>query len=276
MNNQPNIDDLLGMSRRHFFKKSTAGIGGAALASILPSMGSIGSEKVELGSAHFTPKAKRVIYLCQSGGPSHLDLFDDKPMLRKMNGQQLPASIRGNQRLTGMSANQSSIPLAGSHFKFSKHGKSQMSISELLPHTASVADDICLIKSLYTEAINHDPAITFMQTGSQISGRPSMGSWLSYGLGSLNENLPGFIVLVSAGQGGQPLYSRLWGSGFLDSRYQGVRFRAGKEPVLYLANPEGVSASSRRGMLDRLNQLNQFQFKQELDPEIESRIAQYE
>ncbi|BDS07810.1 sulfatase [Oceaniferula spumae] len=269
MSEPPNIDDMLGMSRRHFFKKTSAGIGGVALASLLPGIG-------QTTGSNYTPKAKRVIFLCQSGGPSHLDLFDHKPLLQKMNGQQLPASVRGEQRLTGMSANQSSIPLAGSHFKFTKHGKSGTEISELMPHTASVVDDICLIKSMYTEAINHDPAITFMQTGSQISGRPSMGSWLTYGLGSENENLPGFIVLVSAGQGGQPLYSRLWGSGFLDSRYQGVRFRAGKEPVLYLANPEGVSAGSRRGMLDKLAKLNQLQFGRELDPEIESRIAQYE
>ncbi|MBT8043848.1 MAG: DUF1501 domain-containing protein [Verrucomicrobiae bacterium] len=263
------INDALSMSRRHFFKKTATGISGAALASILPGFGSTRGK-------HHTPKAKRVIFLCQSGGPSHLDLFDDKPMLRKMNGQQLPASVRGEQRLTGMSANQSSIPLAGSVFQFARHGHCGAAISELLPHTASIVDDIAIIKSMHTEAINHDPAITFIQTGSQISGRPSMGAWLSYGIGSMNENLPGFIVLVSSGQGGQPLYSRLWGSGFLDSRYQGVRFRAGKEPVLYLTNPDGVSPVSRRKMLDKLARLNQLQYGRELDPEIESRIAQYE
>ncbi|BCX46603.1 sulfatase [Haloferula helveola] len=269
MNASPDIDDFLGMTRRHFFKKSAAGIGGAALASMLPGRG-------DLLAPDFPAKAKRVIFLCQSGGPSHLDLFDDKPLLREMNGQQLPEHVRAGQRLTGMSANQSSIPLAGSQFKFARHGQSGAELSELLPHTASVADEICFIKSMYTEAINHDPAITFLQTGSQLSGRPSMGAWLSYGLGSLNNNLPSFIVLVSAGQGGQPLYSRLWGSGFLDSRFQGVRFRSGKEPVLYLTNPEGVSAAGRRGMLDKLATLNRHQFDKELDPEIESRIAQYE
>ena len=265
----PLEDHLLGMTRRHFFKKAAGGIGSAALASLLP------SQAKPIGS-HFAPKAKRVIYLCQSGGPSHLDLFDDKPLLRKMNGEQLPEFVRAGQRLTGMSANQSSIPLAGSQFKFSKHGKSGAELSEILPHTASVADDICIIKSIYTEAINHDPAITFLQTGSQLSGRASMGSWISYGLGSMNENLPSFIVLVSAGQGGQPLYSRLWGSAYLDSRFQGVRFRAGKDPVLYLTNPAGVSPISRRAMLDKFAALNRHQFAKELDPEIESRIAQYE
>ncbi|GAA5494463.1 Protein of unknown function [Rubritalea squalenifaciens DSM 18772] len=276
MNEHTNMDDLMGLTRRHFFKKAAAGIGGMALSSLLPSFGK-DELPVDLSSiAHYAPKAKRIIYLCQSGGPSHIDLFDDKPLLREKNGEQLPDSVRSGQRLTGMSANQSSIPLAGSHFDFKQYGQSGNAFSSLLPHTASVADDLCIIRSMYTEAINHDPAITFLQTGSQISGRPSLGSWISYGLGSLNENLPSFIVLVSAGQGGQPLYSRLWGSGFLDSRYQGVRFRAGKEPVLYLTNPEGVSPVSRRGMLDKLNALNKLQFEKELDPEIESRIAQYE
>ena len=175
-----------------------------------------------------------------------------------------------------MSAQQASIPLAGSHFKFAPQGKCGTQLSDLLPHTSKIADDICLIRSMYTEAINHDPAITFFQTGSQIAGRPSMGSWVSYGLGSMNENLPSFIVLVTAGQGDQPLYSRLWGSGFLDSRYQGLQLRAGREPILYLSNPEGVGPESRRSMLDKLQALNRTQFEKELDPEIESRIAQYE
>ena len=175
-----------------------------------------------------------------------------------------------------MSAQQASIPLAGSHFKFAPQGKCGTQLSNLLPHTSKIADDICLIRSMYTEAINHDPAITFFQTGSQIAGRPSMGSWVSYGLGSMNENLPSFIVLVTAGQGDQPLYSRLWGSGFLDSRYQGLQLRAGREPILYLSNPEGVGPESRRSMLDKLQALNRTQFEKELDPEIESRIAQYE
>ncbi len=267
---QLKIDDYLGVTRRHFFKKGAAAIGAAALGSLFK------SQAANIQVPHFAPKAKRIIYLCQSGGPSHIDLFDHKPKLREMNGQALPASVRGEQRLTGMSANQSSIPLAGSHFDFKQHGRSGTWMSDLLPYTSEVVDDLCFIKSMHTDAINHDPAITFLQTGSQISGRPSMGSWLSYGLGSMNENLPSFVVLVTKGQGGQPLYSRLWGSGFLDSRYQGVQFRSGKEPVLYLTNPEGISAISRRAMLDELGKLNRLQFKRELDPEIESRIAQYE
>ena len=225
---------------------------------------------------HFQPNAKRIIYLFQSGGPAQQDLFDFKPLLNKMNGQELPSEVRGEQRLTGMSVNQSSLPLAGSQFKFARHGESGAWLSELLPYHREIADDVCFIKSMYTEAINHDPAITMFQTGSQIAGRPSLGAWLSYGLGSENEDLPAFIVLVSAGQGGQPLYARLWGNGFLDSKYQGVQFRGGKEPVLYLSNPEGVSRSRRRGQLDAINALNRHQFEQEFDPEIDSRIAQYE
>src|ERR1043166_4331080 len=205
-----------------------------------------------------------------------MDLFDYKPLLNKLNGEQLPESVRGGQRLTGMTAQQASIPLAGSAFAFKQHGQSGAWFSELLPYTSKVADELCVIRSMYTEAINHDPAITFFQTGSQIAGRPSMGAWVSYGLGSTNENLPAFVVLVTAGQGDQPLYARLWGSGFLDSRFQGVQFRSGKEPVLYLTNPEGVSPQNRRAMLNTLNALNREQFSRELDPEIESRIAQYE
>jgi len=267
----------LAVNRRAFFRSGARGLGGVALASLLTSDGvadttpSAGDQKT-----HFPAKAKRIIYLFQSGGPAQQDLFDHKPTLNDMNGEELPASIRGEQRLTGMSVNQSSLPLAGSHFKFSQHGKSGASLSELLPYHAEIADDVCFIKSMYTEAINHDPAITFFQTGSQIAGRPSLGAWLSYGLGSENSDLPAFIVLASAGQGGQPLYDRLWGSGFLDSRYQGVRFRSGKDAVLYLSNPEGVSSSRRRAQLDAIKSLNQHQFSKEIDPEIESRIAQYE
>src|SRR6185503_13878522 len=176
----------------------------------------------------------------------------------------LPPEVRGEQRLTGMSANQAILPLAGSHFEFKQHGQSGAWISNLMPHTAGIADNLCFIKSMWTEAINHDPAITFFQTGSQIAGRPSMGSWVSYGLGAMNDNLPAFVVLVTPGQGDQPLYSRLWGSGFLDSRYQGVQFRSGKEPVLYLTNPEGVSAAGRRSMLNTLGALNKLQYGKEL------------
>jgi len=275
--------NLAGITRRHFFGRSAMGLGGLALGALLPGVSSVsvsaGARPQAAGSLaapHVVPRAKRVIYLFQSGGPSQQDLFDHKPLLNVKHGQPLPDHVRGGQRLTGMSANQSSIPLAGSPFKFTRHGESGMAFSELLPYTARIADDICMVRNLYTEAINHDPAITFFQTGSQIAGRPSVGAWASYGLGSMNDNLPSFIVLVTKNKGGQPLYARLWGSGFLDSRHQGVQLRAGKEPVLYLTNPDGVCNSGRRAMLDAVNDLNRQQFEQELDPEIESRIAQYE
>ena len=268
-----NSSDPLSINRRVFFRNSCTTVGAAALTSLLQQ-----ETRAETTTrpAQFAPKAKRIIYLFQSGGPAQQDLFDHKPLLREMNGKELPPAVRGDQRLTGMSVNQSSLPLAGSHFKFARHGKSGAWISELLPYHREIADDVCFIKSMYTEAINHDPAITLFQTGSQIAGRPSLGAWLSYGLGSENEDLPAFIVLVSAGQGGQPLYARLWGNGFLDSKYQGVQFRGGKNPVLYLSNPAGVSSGSRRAQLDVINSLNRHQYEKELDPEIESRIAQYE
>jgi hypothetical protein len=268
----PRQSALASITRRHFFGASATGLGGAALASLLGGA----SHAAKPQASALAPRAKRVIFLFQSGGPAQQDLFDYKPLLNKMNGEQLPAHVRAGQRLTGMSAQQTSIPLAGSHFKFAQHGQSGAWLSELLPHTASIADDACFVKSMWTEAINHDPAITFFQTGSQIAGRPSFGAWLSYGLGSMNDNLPSFIVLVSANQGDQPLYGRLWGSGFLDSKYQGVQFRPGAEPVLYLSNPDGICGSGRRAMLDRLGELNRLQFERELDPEIESRITQYE
>ena len=229
-----------------------------------------------LPSPHFAPKAKRIIYLFQSGGPAQQDLFDYKPKLNEMHGKQLPGYVRAGQRLTGMSANQASIPLAGSPFTFKQHGQSGGWFSNLLPYTSKIADDICVVRNMYTEAINHDPAITFFQTGSQIAGRPSVGAWVNYGLGSTNDNLPSFIVLVTKNKGGQPLYARLWGSGFLDSKHQGVQLRAGAEPVLYLSDPDGVCRSGRRAMIDAVNDLNREQFERELDPEIESRIAQYE
>jgi hypothetical protein len=222
------------------------------------------------------PRAKRVIFLFQSGGPSQMDMFDYKPLLNKMNGEELPDSVRQGQRLTGMSANQASLPLAGSIFDFAQHGESGAWVSSLAPHTAKVVDDLCFVKSMYTEAINHDPAITFLQTGSQISGRPSIGSWLSYGLGSDNDNLPSFVVLLTKGKGGQPLYARLWGSGFLPSRHQGVQFRAGKDPVLHLTNPDGVSRESRRALLDKLNEWHHMTAEASGDPRLEERIQQYE
>ena len=272
----------LRQNRRQFFSRTSLGLGGAALAALLAeprAKGSVddiasnssppstpGALAIDPASGgilkafHVAPKAKRVIYLFMSGGPSQLDLFDYKPLLNQMNGQDLPESVRMGQRLTGMSANQATLPLAGSIFKFARHGQSGAWVSELLPHTAGVVDELCMITSLYTEAINHDPAITFFQTGSSIAGRPSMGSWLSYGLGSANQNLPTFCVLISQKRPDQPLYSRLWGNGFLPSVHQGVQFRAGADPVLYLENPPGVSAAGRRKMLDRLRELHQMEY----------------
>ncbi len=275
------IENLQRITRRHFFGHSAAGIGSVALGALLseslatPAKAAATSTRTA-SPLQFPPRAKRVIYLFQAGGPAQQDLFDYKPLLNQKNGQQLPAFVRGGQRLTGMSAQQASIPMAGSIFKFAQHGQSGAWLSEILPHHRQIVDDVCFVKSMFTEAINHDPAVTFFQTGSQIAGRPSMGSWLSYGLGTMNADLPSFIVLVSANQGGQPLYARLWGSGFLDSKYQGVQLRPGKDPVLYLSNPDGICRSGRGAMLDKLNTLNRHQFEQELDPEIESRIAQYE
>tara|TARA_A100001037_G_C14856533_1_gene503210 strand:+ start:96 stop:737 length:642 start_codon:yes stop_codon:yes gene_type:complete len=213
------MKEFLRTTRRVFLSRASLGLGSVALSQLLPQQVS------SLTNPQFSPRAKRVIYLFQSGGPSQLDLFDYKPILNKRNGEELPDSIRRGQRLTSMSANQASLPLAGSTFQFKKEGQSGNWVSQLLPHTAAIVDDLCFIKSMYTEAINHDPAITFFQTGSQIAGRPSLGSWLSYGLGSLNADLPTFCVLVSKDKGGQPLYSRLWGSGFLPSRHQGIQFR---------------------------------------------------
>ncbi len=265
---------LMRLTRRQFFGRTAQGIGALALTSLLPQLA--WGEDHKLHGLDHPAKAKRIIYLFQAGGPAQQDLFDYKPLLRKMHGQPLPESVRHGQRLTAMSANQSVIPLAGSPFEFAQHGQSGAWMSELFPHLKDVADDLCFVKSMFTEAINHDPAITFMQTGSQLAGRPSFGAWVSYGLGSMNEDLPAFVVLASVGKGDQPLYARLWGSGFLDSRYQGVRFRSGGDPVLYLSNPDGICQSGRRAMLDRLSELNKHQFEKELDPEIESRIAQYE
>ena len=263
-------------SRRDFLTKTSLGLGAASLASLINPLKSLAKEQGGMGSPYFTPKVKRVIYLFQSGGPSQLELFDPKPLLRKMNGEDLPASVRGEQRLTGMSSGQSSFPLAGSQFDFAQFGNSGAPVSELMPHTAKVVDELCFVKSMYTEAINDDPAITFIQTGSQFPGRPSIGSWLSYGLGSENENLPGFVVLVTKNKLGQPLYARLWGNGFLPSQHQGVQFRAGKDAVLYLNNPSGVNPNDRRMQLDYLNQLQEALHQSLGDPEIIARVAHYE
>src|SRR5687768_11109969 len=270
------------MNRRNFLARCGLGLGGVALMNLLnggaPTASASPSSPFTgiLPAPHLAPKAKRIIYLFMSGGPSQMDLFDHKPLLNEMNGQDLPASVRMGQRLTGMSGNQARLPLAGSIFKFARHGKSGATVSELLPHTAAVADDLCVVKSMHTEAINHDPAITFFQTGHQLAGRPSMGAWLSYGLGSANENLPAFVVLISKDRIDQPLYARLWGNGFVPSIHQGVEFRSGRDPVLYLQNPDGVSQQSRRKMLDRLAELHRLQFEDLGDPEINARVAQYE
>ena len=272
-----------GLSRRAFLNKFGMGLGGIALAGMFkgtPSlMGATASgldHGIYNGQFDFPHKAKRVIYLFMAGGPSQFETFDYKPVLVKRNGEQLPDSVRQGQRLTGMSGNQSSFPLAGSKFGFKQYGANGTWISDLLPHTAKVANELCVVRSLYTEAINHDPAITFFQTGSQIPGRPSMGSWVHYGLGSDNENLPAFVVLITPGKVDQPLYSRLWGSGFLPAQHQGVQFRSGKDPVLYLSNPDGVTPQGRRMLLDRLGELHQHAAAQLGDTDIDARIAQYE
>ncbi len=231
------------------------------------------------GLPHFAPKAKRVIYLFQSGAPSQIDLFDPKPKLAALQGKELPDAVRKGQRLTGMTATQSSFPVAASKYKFTRHGKSGAWLSELLPHTAQIADRLCIVRSMFTEAINHDPAITFFQTGAQLAGRPSIGSWLSYGLGSMSRDLPTFVVMTSKGSGNpadQPLYDRLWGSGFLPTRHQGVKFRPGRDPVLYLGNPDGIDAGTRRRQLDDLAALNAMRLGEVGDPEIATRTAQYE
>jgi hypothetical protein len=269
----------LNMNRRRFLSRLSLGIGSVALGSLLiPDLFSKKDDEAVLtGLAQFAPKAKRIIYLFQNGAPSQLDLFDYKPLLQKMHGEDLPASIRQGQRLTGMTADQKKFPLAGTVFQFNQYGQSRAYISELLPYTAGVVDDLCIVKSLYTEAINHDPALTFFQTGAQIGNRPSMGSWLSYGLGSENKNLPAFCVLLSKGKGnGQGVYSKLWSNGFLDSIYQGVQFSSGENPVLYLNNPDGMDKADRRKMLDKLAELNEDSYKEFGDPEIKTKIQQYE
>jgi hypothetical protein len=265
------------LQRRDLFSHMATGLGGAALASLLGT-DSFAAEATP-AFPNFAAKAKRIIYLFQSGAPSQLDLFDYKPKLADLRATELPDSIRQGQRLTGMTSRQMSFPVAPTKFKFAQHGKSGAWLSELLPHTAKVADELCFVKSLYTEAINHDPAVTFFQTGNQLAGRPSIGSWLAYGLGSENQNLPAFVVLVSQGSGNptdQPLYDRLWGSGFLPSRYQGVKFRSKGDPVLYLSDPPGIDSATRRAMLDDLKQLNQLNQQDYGDPEIATRISQYE
>ena len=266
------------ITRRYFFSKTANGIGVAALASLLG-----GEARAERtggldGVPHFAPKAKRVIYLFQSGGPSQMELFDYKPKIKDVAGVDLPESVRMGQRLTSMSASQSKFPMAPSKYAFRQHGQSGAWVSELLPHTAKIADELTFIKSMNTEAINHDPAVTLLQTGFQIAGRPSIGAWLAYGLGAETKELPAFVVMISPGQGGggQPLYDRLWGSGFLPTRFQGVKFRSVGDPVLYLTDPPGVSRDLRREYLDSLESLNRMKLDETGDPEVSTRIAQYE
>jgi hypothetical protein len=282
----PFLDDTQFHTRRYFFNRSAAGLGGAALASCLnpqlfannaapPPVDAAGALK----SFHHKPTAKRVIWLFMADAPSQLDLYDYKPKLGEFFDKDLPESIRNGQRITTMTSGQARFPCAPSIFKFAQHGQSGAWLSELLPNIAKVVDDITIVKTVNTEAINHDPAITYIQTGSQIPGRPSMGAWTSYGIGSPNENLPSFVVLVSRLSGGaqpQALFSRLWGSGFLPTRHQGVSLRSSGDPVLYLSDPAGVDKETRRKMLDGLAELNQQRYTEMGDPEIVSRIAQYE
>jgi hypothetical protein len=282
---QPLDEAAPALSRRHFLVQSGAGLGAVALAGLLaeespaaapPAPQYIGALP---GLPHYKARAKRVIYLFQSGAPSQMDLFDPKPRLDGLRGKELPDSVRKGQRLTGMTATQTSFPIAPSKFRFARHGRCGAWVSELLPHTAKVVDRLCFVRSMFTEAINHDPAVTFFQTGAQLAGRPSIGAWLAYGLGNASRDLPAFVVMISRGSGNpvdQPLYDRLWGSGFLPSRYQGVKFRSGGDPVLYLSNPQGVGSDTRRRMLDDLAALNRLRHREVGDPEIATRIAQYE
>jgi len=279
----PAAEYRLALSRRSFLGRAAGSVGSIALAWLLNADRARAAAPSDAGGLpglpHFAPRAKRVIYLFQSGAPSQMDLFDYKPTLNELRGTELPDSIRQGQRLTGMTSGQRSFPVAPSMFRFAQHGHSGAWVSELMPHTARVVDDLCFLKSMHTEAINHDPAVTFFQTGAQLAGRPSIGSWIAYGLGSENHDLPAFVAMISQGSGNpndQPLYDRLWGSGFLPTRYQGVKFRAGADPVLYLSNPAGLDAEARRRFLDDLAALNRLRLEATGDAEINTRIAQYE
>ncbi len=281
------------MTRRHFFGRAGVSLGTAALAGLMAE----GSGRALAGEAdrtgpggaaasnglpglpHFPPRAKRAIYLFMNGGPSQMDLWDYKPRMEAMFDKDLPDSIRMGQRLTTMTSGQSRFPVAPSKYKFARHGKAGAWVSELLPWTARIVDDIALVKTVWTEAINHDPAVTYICTGNQLPGRPSLGSWLSYGLGTMNRDLPAFVVMTATWTGrkeAQAIYNRLWGSGYLPSRHQGVALRSNGDPVLYLSNPEGVDAATRRRSLDALSRLNQHEYRQFADPETQARIAQYE
>ena len=264
------------MNRKEFLKRSAAAAGIAPWLSYGFDGTQLGLASGVLGAPHHRPKARRIIYLYMAGGPSQFETFSHKPEMARWAGKELPKEILGEQRLTGMSGNQASLPVAASPYAFRPHGESGIEISELLPHTAGIVDNICLVNTMHSEAINHGPANTFMQTGSQIAGRPSIGAWLRYGLGSDNPNLPPFVVMRTKGKGGQPLFARLWGNGFLPAEYQGVMFRPESDPVLYLNNPGGMQDSARRSMLDRLHELEQLSQEKIFDPAIDSRLAQYE
>lgn len=262
-------------TRRQFVGSSAMTLGSMALSTL---MNNDANAQGTLGAPHFKPKAKRVIYLFMAGGPSHIDTFDYKPALNKIHGQELPDSIRKGQRLTTMTSGQKSFPCVAPMFKFKQYGERGTWVnSDILPNIASIVDDLTIVRSMHTEAINHDPAITYINTGTQQLGRPSFGSWISYGLGSMNKNLPAYVVMISVGASrGQALYSRLWSSGFLPSRHQGVQFRSAGDPVLYLSNPQGLDADLRRRMLDGLKKLNAERLAEVGDPEIDARISQYE
>ena len=275
---RPPSDLVSIVNRRQLLGRGAGGLGATALALLLKGAAPQAAPPARVAQSRFAPRVKRVIYLFQSGGPSQIDLFDHKPRLRELHGSELPDSVRKGQRLTEMTHKQASLPCAGSAFDFIRHGESGLKFSEILPHTGAIADQLCLVRSVNTEAINHDPAITFINTGSQQVGKPSLGSWLSYGIGSENEDLPSYVVLISKGSSsiGQPLFSRLWGSGFLPSRHQGVRLRGGRDPVLYLSNPPGVDRAGRRAILDGLAELNSIKAEETGDPEISTRVTQYE
>jgi hypothetical protein len=267
------------LTRRALLGKLAGGVGAAAYATLLGRTDTHTKNEPTVGAPHFAPKAKRVIYLFQSGGPSQIDLFDFKPGFRDLHGSELPDSVRGGQRVTGMTAGQSSFPVVAPPFEFKRYGAHGTWVSELLPHTAGVVDELCILKGVHTDAINHDPGITLINTGDQQPGKASLGSWLSYGLGSENRDLPSYVVMLSQGTGknpGQPLYSRLWGSGFLPTNHQGVKLRPGANPVLYLSDPGGIDRPARRAMLDDLARLNGLHAEATGDPEIETRIRQYE
>jgi len=283
MNSTPEFQ--LVVTRRRLLGDTGLGIGSTALASLMdPSLlAASGTLRTQFNGLpdlpHFAPRAKRVIYLFQSGAPSQIDLFDHKPRLQELHGSELPDSVRRGQRLTEMTHRQNSFPCVGSTFRFAPHGPDGTWMSEMLPHTASIAGEICVIRSVNTEAINHDPGITYINTGTQQLGKASMGSWLSYGLGNESQDLPSYVVMLSQGTGlkvSQPLFSRLWSSGFLPSTHQGVRFRSGRDPILYLSDPPGLHKSSRRRILDGIARLNAMKAEQSGDPEIQTRIAQYE